>query len=142
MKLLLPIDGSDISLRAVDHVIAKMQWYKDGVELHLINVQPPLPGGAQASALAGAGQVENYHKEEGMKELRPAQQKLDASGIKYQCHIAVGDPATVIADYAKQHAVGQIVMGTRGRGVVARALMGSVATKVLENSAIPVVLVK
>ena len=142
MKLLLPIDGSDVSLRAVDHVIAKMQWYKGGVELHLINVQPPLPGGGQVWSLVGAGQAQSYHKEEGLKALQPAQDKLDAAGITYQRHVAVGDAATVITDYAQQQGVGQIVMGTRGHGAVARALLGSVATKVLETSAIPVVLVK
>lgn len=142
LKLLVPVDGSDASQRAVDHVATKMQWYKDGAEIHLINAQPPLPYGGRVSSLISHDKVDEYHKEEGMTALQPARQKLDAAGIKYHYHIAVGEPAEVIVRYAKQHGVDQVVMGTRGRGAVSSVLLGSVATKVLAMSEVPVVLVK
>ena len=139
LKVLVPVDGSDQSERAVAHLITTAQ-YKDGAEIHLINVQPPLPG--RATAAVGHANVEEYHREEGLKALHAAQQRLDAAGVKYHCHIAVGDPAKVIIQYAKEHGIEQIVMGTHGRGAVASALMGSVAKDVLASSPVPVVLVK
>ena len=142
LKILVPVDGSEASLRAVDYVVNKTQRYKDGLDVHLINVQPPLPYGGQVSSLVGHHTIEEYHKEEGLKALEPARQKLDAAGVKYHYHIAVGEPAEVIAQYAKEHGIEQIVMGTRGRGAVSGMLLGSVATKVLALSEVPVVLVK
>jgi nucleotide-binding universal stress UspA family protein len=140
MKILVPVDGSETSLRAIDHVIAKMQQL--GVDVHLMNVQPPMPYGARASAVIGHDNIEEYHREEGLKALQSAQQKLDAAGVKYHCHIAVGVPADVIVEYAKTHGIDQVIMGTHGRGAVASALMGSVAKEVLTKAHIPVVLVK
>jgi nucleotide-binding universal stress UspA family protein len=139
MKVLVPVDGSDASQRAIDHLISTPQ-YREGADVHLINVQPPLP--ARTSSAIGHGQLEEYHREEGLKALQAAQQKLDAAGVKYHCHIAVGDPAKVIVQYAREHGIDQIVMGTHGRGAVAKALMGSVAQEVLAGAHVPVVLVK
>ena len=142
LKVLVPVDGSEISQRAIDHVMKNAENYKDKADLHLINVQPSLPFGGHVSSVVGHSTVEDYHKEEGEKALQAVRQKLDAAGIGYHCHIAVGEPAEVIVHYARQHAIEQIVMGTQGRGAVASALMGSVARDVLANSPVPVVLVK
>lgn len=138
-KILVPVDGSAASMRAIDHLIATPQ-YKDGAEIHLINVQPPLPG--RAAAAVGHANVEEYHRDEGLKAMQPAQQKLDAAGVRYHSHISVGDAAKVIVQYAKEQAIDQIVMGTHGRSAVASVLMGSVAKEVLSCTHIPVVLVK
>jgi nucleotide-binding universal stress UspA family protein len=142
MKILVPVDGSEPSQRAVDHVIANMQHHKDQADLHLINVQPPLPYGGQASSVVGHASIDDYHREEGQKCLQAARQKLDAAGVQYHFHIAVGDPAEATVRYAQEHAVDQIVMGTHGRGAVAAVLMGSVAKEVLAKSSVPVLLVK
>jgi nucleotide-binding universal stress UspA family protein len=139
LKVLVPVDGSDQSQRAIEHLLTTPQ-YKDGAEIHLINVQPPLPG--RAASAVGHTSVEAYPREEGLKALQAAQQSLDAAGVKYHSHIAVGDPDKVIVHYAREHGIEQIVMGTHGRGAVASALMGSVAKEVLASSPVPVVLVK
>ncbi len=141
LKLLVPVDGSDASQRAIDHLRDTPQ-YRDTADIHIINVQPPLPYGARASSVIGQDNVEEYHREEGLKCLERSRQALDAAGIKYHHHVAVGDPAQAIVQYAKEHAIDQIVMGTHGRGAVASALMGSVAKEVLTCTHIPVVLVK
>jgi len=46
MKMLLPVDGSENSLRAVQHVIAMKEKYSDPIEVHLLNVQLPVASGA------------------------------------------------------------------------------------------------
>jgi nucleotide-binding universal stress UspA family protein len=135
-------DGSDHSVRTVDYLLGQLRPIVEGAEIHLINVQPSLPFGGHVTSVVGHSTVEEYHKEEGGKALQAVRQKLDAAGIGYHCHIAVGEPAEVIVHYAREHAIEQIVMGTHGRGAVASALMGSVARDVLANSPVPVVLVK
>lgn len=142
VKLLVPVDGSATSLRAVDLVTKKRDWYKDGIDLHVINVQPPIPFGSRVASTIGHDAIEKYHREEGLKALQPAMQKLDASGIKYAHHICVGEAAQTIADYAKEQSVDEIVMATRGTGAPSSLFIGSVASKVVHLTDLPVLLVK
>jgi nucleotide-binding universal stress UspA family protein len=140
LKMLVPLDGSESSIRAVDHLIKKFGWYKDGVEIHLLNVQHPFP--AHVASHLGHDKVQQYHREQGLAALADARKKLDAAGIKYHYHIGIGDEAEVICKYAKEKGVVQIFMGTRGLGSVSGLLLGSVATKVIHLTDAPVLLVK
>jgi nucleotide-binding universal stress UspA family protein len=136
-RIMLPVDGSDASLRAVEHVIKAAAGHKTQPEIHLLNVQPALP------KFVSRAQLDTYHRDEGMKALQPARAKLDAAGLKYDHHIGVGEePAQVIASYVKDKKCDQLVMGTRGLGSVAGALLGSVTTKTLHLVGIPVLLVR
>jgi len=138
LTVLIPVDGSDNSLRVVRHVIDKAALYKDPVEIHLLNVQRPFPG-----TIRGVKeQAEQYHRDEGDKALAGVRKLLDDAGLKYTCHISVGDAAEVIASYCHDRKLDQIIMGTRGAGAVANMLMGSVASKVLHLVDVPVLLVK
>ena len=44
LKFLLPVDGSEISNKAVAEFIKLLDWYKETPEIHLLNVQPPQRG--------------------------------------------------------------------------------------------------
>lgn len=141
LKLLIPVDGSASSDRAVDHLIRKSSRFKDPVEIHLLTVQPPIVSGNVRMFISNE-QLNEYYQEEGLKALKPARDKLDAAGLKYVFHIGLGDPAEVIARYAREKGCDQIFMGTRGMGSISNLLLGSVATKVIHFADVPVVLVK
>jgi nucleotide-binding universal stress UspA family protein len=51
-------------------------------------------------------------------------------------------PAFAIIDYAGEHGINLIVMGTHGRGALAHLLMGSVAEKVVRLAPCPVLTVR
>jgi YjbE family integral membrane protein len=140
MKILVPVDGSEASVRALDGVLKQLRLYKDGVEIHLLNVQHALPSRAASHVANDA--VPDYHREQGLAELAQARKRLEAGKVKYQHHIAVGDAAEVISRYAKENGCSQIVMGTRGMGTVSNMLLGSVATQVIHLSPVPVMLIK
>lgn len=140
MRILVPVDGSDSSLAAVRFVIAKLASADAALELHLLNVQSPLP--SAASSFIDSGVVREYHQEEGVKDLAAARKLLDGAGVAYTSHTAVGDPADSIVTYADQRQCDAIVMGTRGLGRVGGLLLGSVATKVLHLTKVPVTLAK
>jgi nucleotide-binding universal stress UspA family protein len=142
LKWLVPVDGSESAVRAVSHMIDKLQWFKQPIEIHLLNVQHPMPYGNRVTAAVGHDKVAEYHHEEGLAALQPTRAKLDAAGVKYVFHIGVGDAAETIVSYAKDKGCHQIVMGTRGLGSVSNMIMGSVATKVIHLADIPVLLVK
>ncbi len=138
LKVLIPVDGSDSSLRTVQYVMQKAALYKEPLELHLLNVQRPFPG-----TIRGVHeQAEQYHHDEGIKALAGARKLLDDAGLKNTYHIIVGEAGEVIARYCKDQQIQQVVMGTRGASSVANMLLGSVATKVLHLVEVPVTLVK
>lgn len=142
LKFLVPVDGSESSNRAVDFLAGKIGWFKDGVEIHLLNVQHLIPYGDRVSSVVGHDRIAHFHQEEGMAALKPAMRKLDAARIKYHYHVGVGDEADIVCKYAKEKGCDQIVMGTRGMGSVSNLLLGSVATKVIHLSTVPVLLVR
>jgi nucleotide-binding universal stress UspA family protein len=138
LKVLVPVDGSANSLRAVEYVIANAPLYKEPLDLHLLNVQHAFPGTVRGMH-AEAGKL---HHDEGIKALATARQLLDAAGVKYTYHINVGDAAQSICQFVEAHKPAEIVMGRRGMGTVASMLMGSVTDKVLHLVDVPIVLVK
>jgi nucleotide-binding universal stress UspA family protein len=142
LKLLVPTDGSESSSRAVEYLIKNVGWIKDGAEIHLLNVQHQIPYGNRVSSVIGHDKLAQYHQEEGMAALKSARQKLDSAKLKYHFHIGVGNEADVICQYAKEKGCDQIFMGTRGLGAVSNLVLGSVATKVIHLSPVPVILVK
>jgi nucleotide-binding universal stress UspA family protein len=140
LKTLLAVDGSQYSLHAVAYVINRISLAKLDWDIHLINVQNPLHGGI--STFINAAQIRHYHHDEGMKVLASARDLLDKAGVAHQDHLFVGEPAEVIARFAKEHAFDEIVMGTRGLSGISSVLVGSVTTKVIHLAEMPVLLVK
>jgi len=140
-KVLIAVDGSENSLRAVRHLISEKDVYREPLSVVLINVQPPVVSGAVKTFLS-QDQIENYYREEGETALAGARDLLAAAGMPAEHHILVGDVAQTIARVAREHGCAQIVMGTRGLGTVSGMLLGSVATKVIHLADVPVVLLK
>lgn len=141
MKILLPVDGSDCSLRAVGHLVAHSAWFRDVPEVHLLHVQPPIPIG-YALAHVSKETLHSHYMEESREHLLGAQQRLDAAGRFHTTHIHVGQPAEVIARLAGELGCDLIVMGTHGRSGIAGLVTGSVASRVLHLAECPVMLVK
>lgn len=140
LKILLPVDGSDNSNKAVADFIQLLDWYKEKPEIHLLNVQHPLDG--NISLFINQTNIKQYHQEEGLKSLQKARDLLDQAGVIYQYHITVGDPAEMIVRFTAEKDYDQIVMGPRGKGNIQGLLLGSVTNKVMQLSNIPVLLVK
>lgn len=138
MKILLPVDGSETSARAVQFVVKQVQNSKEAPELHLLNVQHALPGTIKGVA----DQAKQYHHEEGIKALSNARKLLDDAGAKYAYHISVGELGEVVAHFVNELKCDQVVMGTRGMSAVASVVLGSGANKVLHMVNVPVLLVK
>lgn len=141
LTFLVAIDGSGYSDSAVDYVVSRAGLCREPVHVHLLNVQLPL-GGVNVKLFIKPESVESYYRDEGMAILAAPREVLKAAGISCDHHIGVGDPGQVVTDYAQAKNCDEIIMGTHGRGFLAGAVMGSVARDVIQQSLLPVVLVK
>lgn len=139
-KFLLAVDGSQASSKAVSEFIKLIDWYKETPEIHLLNVQFPQRG--NVPLFIDRESIDHYHREEGMKDLRAARELLSQANIECRVHITVGDPADMILRYAQETNCDQIIIGPRGLGVVKNLFLGSVASKVMQLSALPILLIK
>ena len=141
LKFIVAIDGSGYSDSAVDYVVRRAGLCKQPVHVHLLNVQASLAG-VNVKLFIKPESVESYYRDEGMAVLEKPRAVLGAAGISCDHHIGVGDPGEVIVSYAQANSCDEIVMGTHGRGALAGAVMGSVARNVIQQSSLPVVLIK
>lgn len=137
---LIPVDGSDISLKPIDWLLARRDDWKELPAVHLLNVQPALPG--DVSRFINAEQLRDYHREEGVKTLAVAEDRLRTAGVAPHSHVSVGDCAETIVEFSAKLGCHQIVLGTRGHTGLGGTLLGSVAAKVLHLSNVPVLLVR
>ncbi len=140
LKILVPVDGSDNALRAIDYVIALAARAKD-VAIHIVTVRDAMDS-PQLHRFWTQEQIHTFQQESGKALLDAARQRLDQAGLPYTSSIAIGDiPETIVREAADQQCT-MIVMGTRGMGTIASLMLGSVATKVVHLAKIPVTLIK
>ena len=141
-RVLLPIDGSECSLRAVQYLLDRHADRSGAAdpEIHLINVQVPLSG--HIGQFINREQIASYHRDEGTRTLQGARTLLDKGGMQYTVHTEVGATAEVIVRLADALHCDHIVMGTHGRRALTELLVGSTTIKVLHLAHVPVVLVK
>jgi nucleotide-binding universal stress UspA family protein len=142
LKILLAADGSASATRATQKLIETAGWFKEPLEIELVTVHLPLPQvGGFAGAVVSHDMVEKYYSEEGGKALAPARKLLDAAGVRYVPHILVGEIAQSLVAHAEKTGCKMLYMGTRGMSAMSNLVVGSVATKVLHLSPVPVVLI-
>ena len=141
MKILLAVDGSAYTTKAIDYVAANRGMFVDGQELILVHVCAGIPG--HVARHVSKEVVQDYYSEEQSKVLEPLKKLLAERSIgNYRTDARHGHAAEEIIQSASEHGAGLIVMGTHGHGLFGRALMGSVATKVVAESKVSVLLVK
>ena len=127
--VLVPVDGSAISLRALDHVLARRRR-GDALVPYLLTVVPH------------SEDIEERLAELGRAATVQARARLDAENVPYLLGVAAGPPAIAITRIAKELACEEIVMGTRGLAALEGILLGSVTQRVLHLARVPVTLVK
>ena len=141
LKLLLPIDGSEYSARAVDYAIRRAHAERDGAQVHLINVQPQLAT-PHVKLLVSQDSLDDYYRDESEAVLAPAIKKLQDARVSATAHSRVGHAVDHVIECCKAQQCDEIVIGTHGRGGFKGALMGSVAQKVVHEAKVPVVLIR
>jgi len=142
MKILLAVDGSKPSLDAVDCLIEHADWYREKPTVELLTVHLPVPKLPNMGKVVSKAQIQKYYDDEGEARLAAARKKLEGARIPYEARILVGQAADMIVKHARDARCDLIYIGTRGMSGLGKLLLGSTATKVLQISTVPVLLVK
>lgn len=140
-KILVPIDGSDNALRAVKYAVHVAKEHK-AASIHLVTVHPEPVVYGEIAIYVDRNKVEEAQREHAQALLQPAAKVAAASGVDFAEEILVGDAAASIVQRAEELECDVIVMGTRGLGAWGNLALGSVATKVVHLTKLPVTLVK
>jgi nucleotide-binding universal stress UspA family protein len=141
MKILVPVDGSEPSLRAVKLAIALAKGARAS-DLLLVTVQNLAPLGATDLGLLDPVLVHKAAQRMGEEALRKAVRLVKATKLRFATKVETGPIAKTLARIARNERVDHIVMGTRGLGGVRGLLLGSVATQLMHLATVPVTLVK
>src|SRR5215211_1128222 len=128
-KILLATDGSPEAQLAASTATDLLK--STGSELHVVYV------GELRSTFLAQTEVEPAEFE------REAQQLLDEQvrTVK-EAHLRLGRADEEVVDLADSLGIGLIIMGSRGRGRIRRALMGSVSDSVVRHAHCPVTIVR
>lgn len=138
-KVLVPFDGSENSKRALQYVI---DLDTRPAEVHVLNVQhEPVIYGEYVTANM-LEELSNSLLTKSRHVLTEAAEALQAAGVQHQTHAALGNVAEQVNEAVKRLGCDTVVMGTRGLGSFSGLVMGSVATRVIHEVAVPVLLVK
>jgi nucleotide-binding universal stress UspA family protein len=139
MNILLPVDGSPLSLEAVHHAI---RLVREGLKADFVlaNVQER-SSLYEVLVVHDAEALRRVALEAGEHAVAKADALLTEAGITHDTEIAVGDPANTLVELAESNACDVIIMGAHGEGASSAAL-GNVAQSVLRHSPVPVMIVR
>lgn len=139
-KILLPLDGSPLSERAIDP--AEEMAKGSGAEVLLIKVVPSPLGKAPEAGQAEASKALAESVSRSKAYLEKIAFRLGGKSVKSRILIPSGEPYSEILAAAHKEDVDCIVMSTHGGTALARALLGSTAERVVYTTKRPVLLVK
>jgi nucleotide-binding universal stress UspA family protein len=137
--LLLPIDGSDLSLRAFSMGLELAKIF--GAKVLALHVVPPFNSIAYMVELLAAAEL-SYTKQavqSASRYLDQAKALAKAAQVPCECHYAFGErPYQAILEAVGEHHCDLIVMATHGWHGLNRLMLGSETQKVLLQSKVPV----
>jgi nucleotide-binding universal stress UspA family protein len=141
-KIVVPIDGSGWSERAIPHAI-DIARISNGEVILLHIFKPPLHEYEDTLALAGEDEQIARIRDNVKQHLMALRGQLRGEGVECRVQVieAVG-VASQICDYVNEEKANLVVMSTHGRTGLARFVFGSVTHKVMQNVDVPVMLIR
>ncbi|HEU4773373.1 MAG TPA: universal stress protein [Lysobacter sp.] len=140
MKILLAVDGSENSTRAAQFVVKLAKNLAEPPKITLLHVDPPL---LQAvSVKLGAQGTQDYHADNSRYALKGARAVLTRGKLQFEQLALVDDADKAIIKISTKQRADMIVMGSRGLNALSGLFMGSLTTKVVAQSGIPVTVVR
>jgi len=138
-------DGSDISDQAIEAALPLLR----PTEVVVVTVvEPSDPMLVTGTGIAGGmmspeahDELEQAREQEGRATVSRAAALVGSDG-SVETRVLRGDPGVAICEVARDLGASAVVIGSRGRGGIKRALLGSVSDYVVRNAHCPVVVAR
>jgi len=140
-RILVPIDFSEHSKKALQYAITFAEQFKASVDL-LYVVEPAVYPADFSFGQVGFPSVEDELRQRGTEELQELIRKEIGTRVQAQCAVRMGKAFNEIDQYAKAESVDLIIIATHGHSGVEHALFGSTAEKVVRYAPCPVLVVR
>tara|TARA_B110000014_G_C20097176_1_gene575295 strand:+ start:478 stop:900 length:423 start_codon:yes stop_codon:yes gene_type:complete len=136
-KILVTLDGSKHAEKGLDIAISLVR--ESNRSIVGLFVKPH-----SVNSLRYGDAFSGHHDEIGKKLFQNLRKKCEEKNVKFTTEIRTGDVKTTIEKMANDNHmnIDMVIMGSRGRGSVKGALLGSVSKYVLDKSKVPVLIVK
>jgi nucleotide-binding universal stress UspA family protein len=140
-KILVPIDGSDKSLKALKHAVGLARVHGSIITVISVIEELKLPFGAQYRLWANESHQKLIRNSLESINLEITSIKQNEPELKIDAEIIEGEPAKKIVETATLGNYDLIVMGKHGMNIIEELVMGSVTHKVINSSKIPVTVI-
>lgn len=136
-KILLPVDGSNPSMRAAENALALAKV--TNAEIVLVHCHKPFPVvlGEPYFQKVITGIMDRSNQ-----LLEPYRKLLLSGGVRFTERILEGPAGNVISEVAQIEKCDIVIMGSRGRTNLQGLLLGSVANRVLHSAPCPVLVIR
>ena len=138
-KVLVPVDGSDNSLRALDAALLLSE--KIGAEVTAIHVMEDIPILHIQSEKLLRELIDAYKKET-QQILSKCSDIATRKGLSITTKLLQGNVGSTILDFCEREKYDVIIMGSRGMGKFKELVLGSVSNKVVHHSSCPVMIIR
>jgi nucleotide-binding universal stress UspA family protein len=147
-KVLVPLDGSEVSERALPHAQSLADAF--GARVHLLQVislsheyEASRSGGGENPSVAEysldlARQITMGRQTRAEEYLKATAARLEENGTQVETSVRQGSTLENITHFVAENGIDLIVMSTHGRGELQRFLVGSVTDRVIRSSHVPV----
>jgi nucleotide-binding universal stress UspA family protein len=145
-KILVPLDGSPFSEASIPYV--KELAKGTGGEIVLLRVSEPpiLPADRSPAIKPSWGEYRDILMAEiqrqALEYLQKVKTELEKSGAKVSAQAILGKTTEIILQVAQKEDVNLVAMTTHGRTGISRWVYGSVATRIVEESLQPILLIR
>lgn len=140
MKILIAADGSDYTKRMLAYLAAHDEWL--GTKHHYTVIHSVLAVPHRAAAFAGMETVRKFYDDDAETVFKPIRAFFAQQGIEATFLHTVGHAAASISKLAVEGRFDLLVIGSRGHGDLVNLALGSVATKILAQCKVPVLIVR
>jgi len=140
LRLLVPLDGSELAEEAIKTTEGLAESLD--AELILLHVVEPPPYPLHGDGYAYVPWDQDVELSSARQYLQAHVDRLQAKGIKVTAQAATGKPTWVVGQVARDAGADIVMMATHGRSGLVRLVLGSVATSVLQQVDVPVLLVR
>jgi nucleotide-binding universal stress UspA family protein len=140
MKILVPVDGSAFTKRALAYLAAHEEWLGPQHHYTLLHVVPAVP--PRAAAVFSKADLQSYYDEEAEKVFAPLRSFFSQQQLSAEFVAKVGHAAEVIAQVGTDGGHDLVLMGSHGHSSLGNLVLGSVANKVLAQTKLPVLLIR